>query len=344
MRIEGQYRFKITNEDLFDKIADKFWEQAPNMMNKIGWRMDYNNSFPILEIEDLTATNEKNQKVVLSKLASCAKDISDVMLEESAQDYQHQKEFQAKATREYQTQPEVSSFINGAEYGYETKEKELSETIAPKYKYKKQFGKYITGCWRNGKWIALEEFDDVVKDGKTGEERAKEWCRAMNLQENRKMKKDKNLLKETSHEFQTPVNVMNYDEGSFTKIVKELFKDYNGFSLDSIQAAGDGEWYNINVTVDVSEEYEELESKRFVLSQKIHKLKSEFFAELSQYVPVVNSTIGAVSFTKLEDKAKFVITVLLSKTNVRNWVTGKRPEKVDLKDLNKNILDILNGK
>ena len=242
MRTEGQYRFKITNEELFDKYSDKFWDLAPNLLNAIGWKMDYNNSFPILEIEDLTAASSKNQQTILDSLSKCSKDISEVM-----------------------------------------------------------------------------------------------------LNENKKMKENKKLLKETSHEFHGPTNVMNYDEGSFTKIVKELFKDYDGFSLNSIQAEGDGEWYNINVTVDVSEEYEELESKRFVLSQKIHKLKSEFFAELSQYLPVVNSTIGAVELTKLEDKAKFCITVLLSKTNVRNWVTGRKPEKTDLKDLNKNILDILNG-
>ncbi|MEO6303511.1 MAG: hypothetical protein ABIP51_10085 [Bacteroidia bacterium] len=159
------------------------------------------------------------------------------------------------------------------------------------------------------------------------------------LKENKKMK-NKNQLNETSFSFNnTSKFILNYDDQDIVKAIKELFADYEGFTCNKISAVGDTQFYNIEVTADIEDEFPDIESKRFVISQKVHKFRSELFTDLSSIFPVVNINMGNYEFTKNSDKIKFTLTLLMSATNQRDWVSGEYKQKD--KKLGQKIIDSL---
>ena len=139
--------------------------------------------------------------------------------------------------------------------------------------------------------------------------------------------KNKNILKETSHEIPSPKYMVNYEEQDIVKAIKEMFKNYDGTACSKIAPVGDSQFYNVEVSMDVEDEGAELEAKRFVLAQKMHKVRAELFADLSAVFPVVGINMANYKFTKNEDKVTFTLTILMSQTNQRDWISGQYQQK-----------------
>jgi hypothetical protein len=147
---------------------------------------------------------------------------------------------------------------------------------------------------------------------------------------NKKNMSKKVALNETSHELDLTRNFMRYEDSEVVANIKEIFEksDYSEFTLVNIQSNGD-KFFNIEISYELDdEETENLEFSRATLVQKIHKLRSKLFADIASEIPVVNSNIGAISLGKGSKVAKFVIVLLVSDTNNRDWATGHKKKIV----------------
>lgn len=141
---------------------------------------------------------------------------------------------------------------------------------------------------------------------------------------------NKKKLNETSHELDLTRNFMNYEDSDVVTSIKKAFEksDYSDFTLINIQSNGD-KFFNIEVSYELDEdETINLEFARATLVQKIHKLRSKLFADIANEIPVINSNIASIQLGKASDIAKFVITLLISDTNNRDWVTGARKKAI----------------
>lgn len=137
-----------------------------------------------------------------------------------------------------------------------------------------------------------------------------------------KLKESKKNLKEgTSHEIPSPKYMVNYEEQDVVTAIKEAFKNYDGCTCKKIAAVGDSQFYNIEVSI-VESDIDNLEAKRFVIAQRLHKLRAELFADLTTIIPVVNINLAKYEFVKNTDNITAVFTLLMSQTNQRDWVTG----------------------
>lgn len=155
-----------------------------------------------------------------------------------------------------------------------------------------------------------------------GEQRWGHTHQFRKLNENKQMDNNKKLNEGTSHEIPSPKYMVNYKEQDVVTAIKEAFKNYEGTTCSKIAAVGDSQFYNVEVSMDVEDEGQDLEGKRFVLAQKMHKVRAELFADLSAILPVVGINMANYEFTKNEDKVKFNLTILMSATNQRDWVSG----------------------
>ena len=197
----------------------------------------------------------------------------------------------------------------------------------------------------NGEGTIVEENSDNYDQSYTDEKlNMKESTKKSNLRligeaKNNKME-NKKQLNETSFTFNnTSKFILNYEDQDIVKGIKELFKDYEGFTCNKISAVGDTQFYNVEITSELEDEYKDIEQKRFLISQKIHKFRAEFFTDLSSIFPVVNMNMGNYEFVKNSDKIKFTLTILMSATNQRDWVSGEYKQKD--KKLGQKIIDSL---
>jgi len=125
------------------------------------------------------------------------------------------------------------------------------------------------------------------------------------------------------------------------KTIKQVIEDkFGDFTLEKMQAIGDGEYYNLNLSIDVEDVNPNLEFNRIDLAKKMSDFRQQFLSELSAYLPVVNVNIAAHSFTKNTNSLTFAATVLMSDTYNKDWVSGitKKTEKYKLKE-SKTILE-----
>lgn len=143
-----------------------------------------------------------------------------------------------------------------------------------------------------------------------------------------KIQKDKKQLNETSVTMMTPINFMRYEDDDVVAAIKEIFekKDYSEFTLENIQ--GNTNIYNIQITYTSDDEDDDknYEFRQSDIVQKIHKLRSKLFADISMKIPVVNLNIAAIQKTKdtTSNTVRFIIVMLTSSTNNRDWATGKK--------------------
>ena len=321
-RIEGQYRFKVTDEDTFDILAEELWEKAPGVLDKIGWSMDYNNSFPILQIEDLTITSQKNQEVILAKLSTCTKDISEALLEAvKEKKVKVHTILKSRRGRDEEITKTLEQFWDYFRYTLETgksyeREKGNSKiNMQPKNinSLVDNLNKAVNNAAANG--CSENSFSYV----KTVEIPASEVAA---LTEGKK--RSKKNLKETSHEIGGNSFIMKYDESDIVKSIKELIKDsYDNITVKSIQSPDDTNVFNIELKLKLEEELESIEANRFIIAQKMHKFRVQFATELSSYFSVSNSTISSYKINKNANELEFTLSILLSTTPQRNWVNGQ---------------------
>lgn len=154
---------------------------------------------------------------------------------------------------------------------------------------------------------------------------------------------NKNKLNETSHEIPTPKYIVNYEESDVVTAIRECFKKYEGVTCSKIAAVGETQFYNCEVNATVDEQYKnDIEASRFMLAQRMHKLRAELFTDLASVLPVVNINMGNYQYLKGDESIKFIFTILMSQTNQRDWVSGEYRQRD--KDLTKKLTDIFNKK
>lgn len=139
--------------------------------------------------------------------------------------------------------------------------------------------------------------------------------------------RESKMLKEYSNvAVPEAVTFMRYEDNDVVTNIKELFKksDYSDFELVKIQTNAE-QFYNVEISFELTDdESNNIEMTRAAVAQKAHKLRTKFFADISTSTPVINATIGAIQIGKGSDRVNFVLTLLMSNTNNRNWVTGRR--------------------
>ena len=134
----------------------------------------------------------------------------------------------------------------------------------------------------------------------------------------------------------TPTVMLNYEDDDAVAILKEVIGTFDDFELEKIQANGD-KFYNCILCYYLDEMPEHFELMKYTYVQKLHAFKIDLFTELAKYLPVVNITLRSFEFIKNTEEIKFYITVLLSDTNIKDWVTGavtsiERKEKQKILD------------
>lgn len=195
-------------------------------------------------------------------------------------------------------------------------------------KYPELMKKKYTGYQQTKDFIRVGKDDS--SDDRIGDDPSSQQYYDRSIKRESKNMKNKTALNETSHEIDTTRNFMRYEDSDVVADIKKIFEksDYSEFTLVNIQSNGD-KFFNIEISYELDdEETENLEFSRATLVQKIHKLRSKLFADIASEIPVVNSNIGAISIGKATNIAKFVIVLLTSATNNREWSTGKKKEIV----------------
>lgn len=135
---------------------------------------------------------------------------------------------------------------------------------------------------------------------------------------------NKKILKETSFELPVSKNILRYDDDIVIKEVKKIISEsFNNITLESIIGEEGGAFYTMTLALELEEDIkDDLERKRFYISQIMSKFKSQFASMVSAVLPVVNVTTSVYQFSKNSNVLKFSCTLCLSHTNDRDWVSG----------------------
>ena len=152
------------------------------------------------------------------------------------------------------------------------------------------------------------------------------------LQKNKMGNKDNNitldideiLQESVAMELPTSKHIMRYDDDIVVKTIKDILsKEFNNIKLLTIIGDEGGAFYTMEISLSLEENISnDLEMKRFYISQLMANFKSKFFGAISAILPVINITTGSYQFTKNSSKVKFDATICLSHTNDRDWVSG----------------------
>ena len=144
------------------------------------------------------------------------------------------------------------------------------------------------------------------------------------------MKDNKKIIKEApTQSLPTPKPILNYTDDEVIAAIKKEVEKNKDYTIIKIQSNAD-QYYNVVISYVVPEDEYSFEFDRYKYIQELHKYRIELFTELSKVLPVVNVNLAAFDFVKGNDEMRFALTVLLSNTNNKEWVTGK-VKKVDAK-------------
>ena len=147
------------------------------------------------------------------------------------------------------------------------------------------------------------------------------------------MAKNKSIIKESgvteSIPSSKPINkyLLSEKEQLIKETIEKSLKDY---IVETIQTPADSMFYNVNLSTKKEDlDPNDLELQRFLIAQQLSKVKADLFEALSKVLPLVNIKTGPYSFTKNDDTLCFAVTILLSDTDIRDWVTGRRSKDHD---------------
>lgn len=185
---------------------------------------------------------------------------------------------------------------------------------------------------------SLKDFENVIDNKEEEEEIENEETEETSvINESKKIN-----LKETVS-IDTPKFLLNYVENDVVTAIKTCFKEYEKTKCLSISAVGEDAFYNVEFEVEIEPEYSsEIELTRFMVTKKLHDLRNNLFSDLSGVLPILGINLRGVQIEKNNKYIKSGFTILLSKTNPRDWVTGK-PFSIDKKN-NKKINKAIDDK
>ena len=145
------------------------------------------------------------------------------------------------------------------------------------------------------------------------------------------MIEQKKKLKEANQAIPTPKSILNYkDDDVVAAIKKEVGKNKDFTVLKITHNAT--QYYNVIISYIVPDEDWSFELDKYRYIQQLHQYRVDLFTELSKVIPVVNVNLAAFDFVKGNEEIKFALTILLSNTNNKDWVSGRVKQKVDQKE------------
>lgn len=145
----------------------------------------------------------------------------------------------------------------------------------------------------------------------------------------------KRALMETSFEISTPKSIARYDDDIVVDSIKDIMaKKFDNVTLEKITGNEGGALYDLVVAMELEDDIRnDMERKRFYISQVTQRFKAKFTTELSSVLPVINSSVGSYDYTKNSTTLRFQLKLCLSHTDDRDWVSGSYRGKDDLKRL-----------
>lgn len=122
----------------------------------------------------------------------------------------------------------------------------------------------------------------------------------------------------------TAGSVLRYDDDIALKSIKDtLATEFSDFKVEQINGEDGGVFYTCILVAKLEDNVSnDIERNRFFLHSKISNFKSAFMLSISKLLPVVNVTTGSFLVNKNSSSLKFTVTILLSNTNDREWVSG----------------------
>jgi hypothetical protein len=129
----------------------------------------------------------------------------------------------------------------------------------------------------------------------------------------------------------TPKSILNYNNDEVVIAIKQEIEKKDDFTVLKITHQAN-QYYNVVVSFIVPEEDWNFELDKYKYIQLLHQFRVDLFTALSKLVPVVNVNLAAFDFIKGNEQIKFALTILLSDTNNKDWVTGKVKQRPDQKE------------
>lgn len=137
--------------------------------------------------------------------------------------------------------------------------------------------------------------------------------------------------------------INRYDQDSITKDIEDIIsKEFKNINIVRISDTGSGTMYNVELRMELkSESNINMEQKRFQIAQNLSSFKNKFTSALSAKMPIINVNTGSYQFTKNSDDLTFGLTIALSHTNDREWVSGVYRGKGKIKEAAASIKHII---
>jgi len=113
--------------------------------------------------------------------------------------------------------------------------------------------------------------------------------------------------------------IFTEEEKVIIDIVEKSYKDYT-----LLKSHYNVDYITLNLSTELDEEIgNDLELQRYRIASELAQFRQDFISDLSSELPVVNVKVGPYQFVKGSDRLIFNVTILLSDTGVKEWVSGK---------------------
>lgn len=138
------------------------------------------------------------------------------------------------------------------------------------------------------------------------------------------------ILKEADIQMPRAGHILRYDDDKATKVLKDVLTEkFPEIKIEQINGQDGGAFYTCILVTKLEDSVsKDIERNRFFLNSTIMNFKSAFTGAISELLPVINVTTGSYLSTKNSTALKFTVTVLLSHTDDREWVSGNY-KKID---------------
>lgn len=141
----------------------------------------------------------------------------------------------------------------------------------------------------------------------------------------------KDLKESPMQAIPTPKSILNYKDDEVVAAIKQEVGKNKDFTILRINHQAN-QYYNVVISYIVPDEDWSFELDKYRYIIQLHTYRVELFTALSKLLPVVNVNLLAFDFVKGNEEIKFCLTILLSDTNNKDWVTGRRKQTIDQRE------------
>lgn len=151
------------------------------------------------------------------------------------------------------------------------------------------------------------------------------------------------IIKEAS-EYKAPTNtsILRYEDSDALKIIENVLrKEFSDIKIEQINNNEGGNFFTCILVMKLEDNVKnDIERNRFFLHSSINKFKLEFLSSISNLLPIVSMNVGSYLTTKNSSSLKFTVTILLSHTDDREWVSGNY-RKIDEEKVEEIINEVI---